>query len=298
MPDKKKHSSLNQRVSPKQVARAIGVSESTLKRWCDEGLIPSVRTLGGHRRLLVSTVVRFLQNSRRELVAPQLLGLPATCGKSNRVLDRAPDRLRDGLLAADEPLCRQIVFDLWLAGQSIALIADHVIAVAFAEIAEKCAAREADLYLEHQAGEIMRRILHELQMRLAPPDPQRLALGATPDGDHNGLPAMIAETVLQDCGWHARLVGMSLPFESLAAAVRDKQVQLFWLSVSSIADTTSYREGFDRLLAATADTGTALAVCGLALRDQSLPDRLPGAARCETMQQLANFAGTLGPVSK
>src|SRR5258708_22423990 len=204
---------LQQRVPPNQVARAIGVSESTLKRWCDQGLIPTVRTIGGHRRLLISAVVRFLQKSQRVLVAPQLLGLPATCGKSERVLDRAPERLCEGLLAADEALCRQIVFDLWLAGQSVALIADHVIAVAFAQIGERCARREADVYQERQASEIMLRILHELQTGLAPPEPQRIALAGSPDGDHNSLPATIAETVLQQCGWHARSLGSSLPFE-------------------------------------------------------------------------------------
>ena len=44
-------------ISPKQVARAIGVSESTLKRWCDRGLIPMTKTAGGHRRMEVEAVV-------------------------------------------------------------------------------------------------------------------------------------------------------------------------------------------------------------------------------------------------
>ena len=43
-------------ISPRQVARAIGVGESTLKRWCDRGLIPMLKTAGGHRRLAVSDV--------------------------------------------------------------------------------------------------------------------------------------------------------------------------------------------------------------------------------------------------
>jgi excisionase family DNA binding protein len=287
---------LQQRVSPKQVARAIGVSESTLKRWCDQGLIPTVRTIGGHRRLLVSAVVRFLQKSQRVLVAPQLLGLPATCGKSDRVLDRAPERLCEGLLSADEALCRQIVFDLWLAGQSVALIADHVIAIAFAQIGERCARREADVYQERQACEMMLRILHELQTGIAPPDLQQIALAATADGDHNSLPATIAETVLQQCGWHARSLGASLPFESLAAAVCDKRPLLFWLNVSFVADAPAFRQGFNRLHAVTVETGTVLAVGGLALRDGSLLSGLQFSAHCESMQKLAEFAGTLGPV--
>jgi excisionase family DNA binding protein len=48
-------------LSPRQVAEAIGVSESSLKRWCDSGLIPTRRTAGGHRRVPVAGVVAFLR---------------------------------------------------------------------------------------------------------------------------------------------------------------------------------------------------------------------------------------------
>ena len=49
---------LKQVLTPKQVADAIGVSEASLKRWCDKGLIPATRTAGGHRRLPISGVVQ------------------------------------------------------------------------------------------------------------------------------------------------------------------------------------------------------------------------------------------------
>jgi hypothetical protein len=73
---------------------------------------------------------------------------------------------------------------------------------------------------------------------------------------------------------------------------------LFWLNV--VAGTlrvpsASLREGFDRLLAATAETGTALALAGFPRRELSLLRDLPASAYCETMQQLAEFADTLGP---
>jgi excisionase family DNA binding protein len=61
-------------ITPKQVARAIGVSESSLKRWCDRGLIPTVRTAGGHRRLPISGVLSYLRETGHEMVRPELLG--------------------------------------------------------------------------------------------------------------------------------------------------------------------------------------------------------------------------------
>ena len=65
-------------LTPKDLADALGVSESSLKRWCDRGLIPMVRTAGGHRKLPISGVLSFLRETQHELVSPELLGLPAT----------------------------------------------------------------------------------------------------------------------------------------------------------------------------------------------------------------------------
>jgi excisionase family DNA binding protein len=64
-------------VTTRQAAQALGVSEASLKRWCDQGLLPSVRTPGGHRRLPLDGVVQFIRERRLALVRPSLLGLPA-----------------------------------------------------------------------------------------------------------------------------------------------------------------------------------------------------------------------------
>ena len=76
-------------VTPKQVAQAIDVSESSLKRWCDRGLLTTVRTAGGHRRLALDDVFQFLRQSGQQLVRPELLGLPSNTGQAATVIDRA-----------------------------------------------------------------------------------------------------------------------------------------------------------------------------------------------------------------
>ncbi len=112
------------------------------------------------------------------------------------------------------------------------------------------------------------------------------------------LPTTLAEIVLQEAGWQARSLGSSLPFDSLATAVRENQPRLFWLSVSYIADSQAFQEGFAVLHAATVETGTALAVGGFALRDEGLRQSLQYSAFCDTMQHLAEFAGTLRTVNR
>ena len=61
--------------SPKDLATAIGVSESSVKRWVDDGTIDASRTAGGHRRIPLSEAIRFIRQRRTPVVRPDLLGL-------------------------------------------------------------------------------------------------------------------------------------------------------------------------------------------------------------------------------
>ena len=123
-------------ITPKQVARAINVSESSVKRWCDKGIIPTQYTAGGHRRVTMAAIMEFVREGKHELVHPEALGLPATSGQTVRVVERAREQLAEALLAGDESRCRQIAIDLYLAEHSLSVICDDVFAAAFREIGE------------------------------------------------------------------------------------------------------------------------------------------------------------------
>ena len=72
---------MHEPLSPKQVARAIQVSESSIKRWCDKGVIPTKYTAGGHRRIPLGGLMDFLRSTKHTIAQPEILGLPATTGR-------------------------------------------------------------------------------------------------------------------------------------------------------------------------------------------------------------------------
>lgn len=69
----------NHLLSRAEVAEMFGVSPSTVTRWSDAGLLPTVRTLGGHRRYDAAAVAKLAQQLQKE--KPQMdelvLGVPA-----------------------------------------------------------------------------------------------------------------------------------------------------------------------------------------------------------------------------
>ena len=77
------------------VAQVFGVSPSTVTRWADAGLIPSIKTLGGHRRYDADAIMALAQQFVKETVDMEelILGLP-TMWADHHVL-----KVRSALLA-------------------------------------------------------------------------------------------------------------------------------------------------------------------------------------------------------
>lgn len=278
-------------VSPKQVSRAIGVSESSLKRWCDQGLLQTVRTAGGHRKIEVSEVVRFIRDRNLALRAPEVLDLPPVSERAELGLVRGQSLLTSALLAGNELLVRQIIFDLYLAKHPVCVICDEVLAVAFREIGERWACQEADPFQERRGCEIAVRVMFDLRRCQRPPEPALNAIGGTIEGDQYSIPSTMAELVLRDAGWNAVSLGTSLPFSSLIRAVVETRPRLFWLSVSYIPPSIDFIKEFARLSQACMESGAALVVGGRALTE-SLRLKMTYSAYCDTMQHLERFART------
>jgi len=282
---------VEQRVTPKQVAQAINVSESSLKRWCDRGLVKTIRTPGGHRRLDLPDVVEFLRKSGREIVRPALLGLPSVTGGGARPLNRARHELRDALLEGEAERCRRAVFDLHLAGRSVGSICDEVMAGAMHDIGDQWACGAAEIYQERRASMLCLRLLSELGLATPAPDNLPLAVGGTPECDHYMIPTMMAEIVLRQQGWQAQSLGSRLPFATLAAAIRDVRPQLFWLSVSHIDDEERFLSDYRAFYQAIRDEVPVI-VGGRALSDP-IRRQMQYTAFGDNMQHLEAFARSL-----
>lgn len=284
-------------VSPKQVARAIGVSESSLKRWCDRGLIEFTRTAGGHRKLHTRSVIEFLKSSGHELVDPEILGLPSTSGHGERTLNAAKNRLVQSLITGDETACRQIIIDLYLAKNRISQIGDEVIGAAFRQVGDLWDCGDVEVYQERLSCEICIRILHELRAMLpAVKQDAPVAIGGTLDGDQYTLGTTLVELVLRDNGWNATSLGNSLPFSTLKAAIETRQPKLFWLSVSYIRDEDLFLKEVNNLYELTRKHNIAFAAGGFALTED-VRKKMKYSNFCDTMQHLESFAQTLVPAS-
>jgi MerR family transcriptional regulator, light-induced transcriptional regulator len=276
-------------LTPKQVARAIRVSESSVKRWCDKGTIPTRYTAGGHRRIPLRGLLTFLQASQYQLVDPEIIGLPAVSIRAVRSMATSAEALAEALLAGDEGQCRRILFELYLAEHTISSICDEVLARAFARIGERWSCGEAEIFQERRGCELALRVMYELRSLIGPPPPDApAAIGATPAGDHYSLANTMAELVLQEAGWNARSLGCNIPLEALRAALRTQPPQLFWLSCSHVEQMDDFLASYRALHQEFGDH-IAFVIGGQAL-SEAMCEQMPCAAWCHNMRDLEAVA--------
>jgi len=280
-------------LTPKQVAQAIGVSEASLKRWCDQGLLPTQRTAGGHRRLPLEGVIQYLRSTGRVLVKPEVLGLPSVTGQGEALIVREVASIQHALELGDEELFRRQVLNLYMSGKSICEICDRAITPAFQGIGEQWEHGTIDVYQERRACEICKVVLNELRkLSKTLPSTAPLAIGGTLSGDMYLVPTSIAEVVLREAGWNAQNLGTNLPCESFCAAMKNLRPRILWLSVSFIESLEAFLREYDALYDSATELHVAVVLGGNALTPE-IRARIRYAAFCDTFAHLVSFSASL-----
>ncbi len=223
-------------LSPRDLAHAVGVSESSIKRWADDGLLAVARTAGGHRRIARAEAIRFIRDQHLHVADAVALGLPEISGE---VIGAGgptlPDseRLFDLLSRGESALARGLILSVYLQGSSVAEICDRWIAPAMHQLGELWRHSERGVYIEHRATDIC---IHALnQVRSILPEPKAdapAAVGAAPSGDIYVIPSLAAAIVLESEHFKAVNLGPDTPLAAIESGVTEYRSRIAWLSIS------------------------------------------------------------------
>ncbi len=278
--------SLRRLLSPSELARAIGVSESSLKRWVDAGKIRAIKTEGGHRRIPVSEAIRFIRERRQPVLRPDLLGLPEGTGMDVEASGDAAGFLHD-LEHGDGRQARARMLTRYLEGESIASLCDGPIRAALERIGELWKHSDAGVFVEHRATDICIQLLGQLRATVESAPGAPVALGATPSGDTHLLPSLMVATVLAAEGYDVVNLGADTPVTALDAALAQHTPLLVWISVT-MPPAQDVANALARLIARERTAGRAVIVGGRHVARLPIDDRTVEVAA--SMRELAAFA--------
>lgn len=273
-------------LTTRELADALGVSESSLKRWVDSGKIPGSRTSGGHRRIQLTDAMRFIRTTRAPVARPELLDLPEVAvARAHR-----EGRLTNFLLKGDSVGARGWLIERYLEGATIAELADGPIRDAMVGLGDLWHYNESGVFIEHRGTEVCLQAAAELRtMIVRAPATAPIALGGGPAGDPYLLSNLLAAMVVTECGMRAVNLGPDTPTKAFAHAVTTHRPALVWISVSAPLAPARARAMSSWL--DTLPTTTTVVVGGAHSRTlSSLPKRV---VRATSMAELASAANAI-----
>lgn len=273
-------------LSPRELSEALGVSESSVKRWVDRGVIAASRTAGGHRRITIEEAIRFVRETDREVAIPEALGLEAGADSWDAAFQEALDR-------GDAHEARGLIWSMHVQGMSVAEICDGPVRTAMEAIAEGWRRRSDAVFREHLATDICVQAISQLRTLSSRGGRGPVAVGGAPAGDPYILPSMMVAAVLDSVGFSAWNLGPDTPERTLENSVDviGREPALVWLSVSATDLSRAEVEGARRLAASLADTETTMVVGG---RARQLLDPLPESVmQVDSMEALVAELGAL-----
>lgn len=221
---------MTQWLTTSEFAKALGVSESSVRRMADSGELQIHRTRGGHRRIPIPEAVRYVRASRAHVLRPDLLGL--NVGPSELAAGNAQERMLSVLRSGHAAAVISLMQSLYAGGMSIAELCDGPVYHAMAEIGAAWPHDKKAIFIEHRAVVLCSRALN--QLRLSIPDPESnapQAIGGAMSGDRYLLPTLMVSLVLHDMGFSETNLGPDLPLDVLIDCVVDERPALVWLAI-------------------------------------------------------------------
>lgn len=277
-------------LSPKDLAEALGVSESSLKRWADDGAIRVARTAGGHRRIALADAVRFARESGLTVEHPAALGLAEILPSTPAAADAdTADALFAAFQRDDWRVARSLVVGAYVAGASVAALCDGPIREALRRAGELWQHGSEGIVIEHRAVDTCLHALSFVRALIPSAGPSApVALGAAIADDPYVLPSLAAALVLAEAGFRDVNLGPTMPTQALVSAVQRYAPLLVWRTSSIGVDADSLRDDLAGVLGVLVPQGSVVlggrGVPGGIFR---LPDRVH---HLGSMGELAGFA--------
>jgi excisionase family DNA binding protein len=260
-------------ISTAEVARALGVGVSTVKRWVDDGVLPAHKTAGGHRKLLVADILRLVREG--DFPRLDLSGLEFVAEvREGAGAKRLSRQLLTALKRGEREAVRSLIHGAYRSGVAVETLADFVIAPAMYQLGHEWETGRIEVLHEHRGTQVCASALYELKAVLeAQANPDRpLAAGGTPEHDYYILANLLAEMVLLDVGWRVIGLGPHTPMSSFRQALTDLRPRLLWISVSRMVDRDRFLAEYRELYQEAERAGVAVAVGGPALIDSVRSD--------------------------
>lgn len=280
-----------------ELAKMWDVSESTIKRWADNGMIKCRKTVGGHRKFDLDSVLQF--ENRSGLVARAVQATRAAeIDREIEELLAGPDfaelarRYRQVALAGKYHCVAELLIRAYLRGFSLAMICEEIIRPALNEVGDSWRAGKIKILDEHLATSTTIQALSELHGIVEKKKSQgRLALVGCPDGEIHQIASEVVRYLLEGEGWTVIYLGPLTPLFTFTDAINIIKPDLVCISATIVDDLERATRDYEQLRRAASKHQTKIIMGGQALNDEQARARFRGAYHASSVYDLLQIVG-------
>ncbi len=240
----------------------MGVSRSTVQRYCDLGILKPHKTLGGHRRVRAEDVADWMKQNRstkrRRIKTKPFRAEKFTAGY-------VADALLDGKLKRLDGLLDQVL----LGNQYISWLFDNFLAPAMWDIGNRWSQGNINYPDERRATSNLKHFLRSASRTFEVVANAPTAVGGSLEGDHSELGSMMIEILLREANYDAFHIGANIPAQTIGDIATQMDADMVWISHCHIPCRSTLIEQ-NRIIRNAVPTGCKLIIGGYALDDDLL----------------------------
>ncbi len=263
-------------LSTADVARLFNVTETTVKRWANDGTLKCMKTPGGHRKFEMRNVVEFAAEMKFEPSGALTLSSEDELARTIQVAILARDFsvLREAFLekALSQDKRDLFVFFSYLYQHRIQSweIFDLVIAPGMKVIGQRWLEGQLSIEQEHRASYETMDAITKLQTQIHfEPEKGLTVVCACPGEEQHEIGLRCASYMFESEGWLSHYLGARTPYTSIVNAVREMKPQAICLSVTMPVHEPASVQGFRDMLVTLKGMGTNVLVGGSGVRTSS-----------------------------
>lgn len=273
-----------------EVARLCRVSDATVKRWEEAGLLKSERTSGGHRRFRAEEVARFQRG--QGLGVKQNHGDDSavrTMKRAKKIRSEAP--LFQSLIDGGEEAAASFLITAHLEGKPLAEIIDRLVCPAMQAVGELWHRGELSITQEHLATRTAVSAVYKLRGALAVPEMRSgLAICCALEGDLHELPTLLAQVTIENEGSEVVNFGAATPLYSLGDEVARHSPNFVCISATVINDLERLTRDYIDFRKKTAKLEIPVLLGGRVFADRDIRKRFGGEFYMRSFTEVAEFA--------
>lgn len=235
-----------------EASKILGVNVSTIKRWTDSGKLECTRTVGGHRKFLLSHLARFIEENKSETSRVSIFpvenrdDLEISYHILNGNFEFLIDYIQQQALSCNRNRIHQILKGLYLAQYPLYKIYDNLISPVLVQVGDLWLKNIISISEEHLASQSIKDGIIRLQGIIRLPEKKLgIAMCISLRNEMHDLGLKMVDHVLEARGFKVLNSGQNTPLTKIEQVFEHFAPQRLYISSTYVDDKSLTQTEFD-----------------------------------------------------